>query len=201
MPSSPFGHGWSSVRYTGAEADAFDGLVGALRTAQDNTAGARPPIEVANECAELLSAVAAKLAPYQVDEDSQYFGHLEAEGSGQSMRPVLAVDELTDTDIRGRVTVTRFFLGAGGAAHGGILALLFDTWLGQLANRNQTPARTAFLHVDFQAIAPLDTEVILYGRVDRVEGRKRFVSGRLSYGDTVCCTVTALFVEMRPGQP
>ena len=37
--------------------------------------------------------------------------------------------------------------------------------------------------------------------VDRVEGRKIFVSGRLSDGDTVLTDAEALFVLLKPGQP
>ena len=37
-------------------------------------------------------------------------------------------------------------------------------------------------------------------RVDRIEGRKRFVSGELRHGDTVCAQAEGLWVELLPGQ-
>ena len=61
--------------------------------------------------------------------------------------------------------------------------------------------RTAYLHVNYRQIVPIDQELQVDARVDRVEGRKIFVSGRLSDGDTVLTDAEALFVLLKPGQP
>jgi hypothetical protein len=37
--------------------------------------------------------------------------------------------------------------------------------------------------------------------IDRIEGRKIFVAGRLCDGDDVLCEAEALFVRLNPGQP
>ncbi|MCU1688189.1 MAG: thioesterase superfamily protein, partial [Jatrophihabitantaceae bacterium] len=37
--------------------------------------------------------------------------------------------------------------------------------------------------------------------IDRVEGRKKFSSGRLYDGDTLVADAEALFVILKPGQP
>jgi hypothetical protein len=37
--------------------------------------------------------------------------------------------------------------------------------------------------------------------VDRVEGRKRFLTGAIHHGDTLTADATGLFVELLPGQP
>jgi len=61
--------------------------------------------------------------------------------------------------------------------------------------------RTAYLHVNYRQIVPIDKELQVDARVDRVEGRKIFVSGRLSDGDSVLTDAEALFVLLKPGQP
>jgi acyl-CoA thioesterase FadM len=61
--------------------------------------------------------------------------------------------------------------------------------------------RTAYLHVNYRQIVPINQELQVDAWVDRVEGRKIFVSGRLSDGDTVLTDAEALFVLLKPGQP
>jgi len=47
----------------------------------------------------------------------------------------------------------------------------------------------------------IDRELQLTARFDREEGRKRFLSGELRDGSTLCADVEGLFVALRPGQP
>jgi acyl-CoA thioesterase FadM len=61
--------------------------------------------------------------------------------------------------------------------------------------------RTAYLHINYRQVVPIDKELQIDAGVDKVEGRKIFVSGRLSDGDTVLTDAKALFVLLKPGQP
>jgi acyl-coenzyme A thioesterase PaaI-like protein len=87
--------------------------------------------------------------------------------------------------------------------HGGALALLFDSLLGFTAVKlgNSFYQRTAYLHVNYRQIVPVEREVRIDATLDGTEGRKMFVSGRLLDGDTVLCEAEALFVKLKPGQP
>ncbi len=71
--------------------------------------------------------------------------------------------------------------------HGGALALLFDSVLGYAAFRlSKSPfQRTAYLHVNYRKIAPIDKELQVDAGIDRIEGRKIFVAGRLLDGEDV----------------
>jgi hypothetical protein len=48
---------------------------------------------------------------------------------------------------------------------------------------------------------PIEKELQIDAGVDTVDGRKIFVSGRLSDGGTVLTEGRALFVLLNPGQP
>ena len=81
--------------------------------------------------------------------------------------------------------------------------MLFDSLLGYAAFKlsRSTAQRTAFLHVDYRKIAPVEKELQVDASIDGIEDRKIFVSGRLLDGDAVLAEAHALFVKLRPGQP
>jgi predicted thioesterase len=61
--------------------------------------------------------------------------------------------------------------------------------------------RTAYLKINYRHIVPIGRELQFDAGIDRVDGRKIFVSGRLSDGDTLLTEADALFVRLKPGQP
>jgi acyl-coenzyme A thioesterase PaaI-like protein len=182
----------------------FGRLVQSLRDLQAVLAAAAPPDHVAEAAAAQLSAVEAALRPHVVPEVQRYAGRCpDLPGRGHPLLLPLVVDEETSTRVTGRVTFSQFHLGGNGAAHGGTLPLLFDEVVGRLASHvvGDRRARTAYLHVNYRAITPLDRELRVEGTVDSIEGRKRFASGRLYDGDRLLADAEGLFVELLPGQP
>ena len=81
----------------------------------------------------------------------------------------------------GTVTYTDAHAGAGEAVHGGQVMLLFDEMLGGVAG-SVTASRTASLTVNYRSLTPMGVELRVEGWVDRVEGRKIYVRGRLLDG-------------------
>jgi hypothetical protein len=81
--------------------------------------------------------------------------------------------------------------------------MLFDSLLGFTAFRlsRSRAQRTAFLHVDYRKIAPVEKQLLLDAGLDGIEDRKIFVSGRVLDGDVVLAEAHALFVKLRAGQP
>jgi acyl-coenzyme A thioesterase PaaI-like protein len=94
-------------------------------------------------------------------------------------------------------------LGRNGAVHGGALGLLFDSVLGMTSAvlTGGPYQRTAYLHIDYRNIVPIEKQLRVDAGIDRVDGRKIFVSGSLRDGDTLLTEAQALFVLLRPGQP
>jgi acyl-coenzyme A thioesterase PaaI-like protein len=105
--------------------------------------------------------------------------------------------------IGGTAQFRRFHLGRNGAVHGGCIAQLFDSLLGYTAFRltQSLYQRTAFLHVDYRKIVPIETKLQVDAGVERVDGCKMFVEGRLLDDDTELAEANALFVKLNPGQP
>jgi acyl-coenzyme A thioesterase PaaI-like protein len=184
------------------EAGGFPAMVEALRTLQNAVTGSRPPEELLAEATRRLSDLSGQLARYRVDERGQVAGHLiEVPGRGQAMAPAIEIDEHTGDYASGHLIFGRFYLGGNGAVHGGAIPLAFDELMGRLANTGRTPSRTAFLHVNYRRITPIETKLSIEARFESEAGRKRLLRGVIRDGDEVCADAEGLFVALRPGQP
>jgi acyl-coenzyme A thioesterase PaaI-like protein len=195
-------HPWSDGRRPSTHGGSeFGRLIDNLRVLQDRVTAARPPADVISAVADQLAAAAELLARYGVAEPDQVTGHRpDLPGRGQTMAPVFLVDEWDAEHASGRVTFGRFYLGGNGAVHGGAIPLLFDDVIGRLANTGRSVARTAYLHVDFRSVTPIEKPLRLRARFYREEGRKRFIHATLHDGDRLCAEADGLFVMLRPGQ-
>lgn len=192
---------WLGVEELGRQ-PAFSAMIDALRTLQNVVTGSRPPAEVVQESTRQLTELARQLAKYPVDERDQIAGHLASTpGRGQALTPPIQLDEVAPGRVGGHVTFGRFYLGGNGAVHGGALPLVFDELLGRLANTGRTPARTAYLHVNYRNVTPIETRLTVEAHLESEAGRKRLLRAVLRHGDTVCADAEALFVALRPGQP
>jgi acyl-CoA thioesterase FadM len=81
--------------------------------------------------------------------------------------------------------------------------MLFDSLLGYTAAKltGSPYQRTAFLHVNYRHIAPVEKELTVDAGIARIDGRKIFVEGSITDGDVLLADAEALFVRLRPGQP
>jgi acyl-coenzyme A thioesterase PaaI-like protein len=183
--------------------DEYYSMLATLRTFQDDVAGSTPPPELAAHVSAQLSELSARLAEHQTDEAGRWDGwHGELPGRGMPLLPPYVIDDDGGSKLRGRVTFGRFFLGGNGVAHGGAQPLLFDDVFGRIANHGLPGvARTAYLKVNYRRVTPLDVELVFDAGRDKVEGRKRWVSGRLYTPDgDVASDAEGLFLQLVPGQ-
>lgn len=112
------------------------------------------------------------------------------------------VEHLDERVFRARVEFSDVHLGGNGAVHGGTIPLLFDDFLGMFVSaRGQPHSRTASLKVNYRRITPIYTPLRVEGTIDRIDGRKTWVSGRLFHGDEMTADAEALFLRLLPGQP
>ncbi|MEU0494544.1 PaaI family thioesterase [Mycobacterium sp. NPDC006124] len=178
-------------------------FVEAVRTLQDLTRSADAPDDVVTRAADLIEDVNALLAPHDADEWRSPSGRrMDLPNRGNIMQVPVNL-RAVDGRVTGTARFRRFHLGRNGAVHGGALALLFDSLLGYTAFKlSESPRqRTAFLHVDYRRIVPVEKELRVDAGIDRIDGRKIFLTGRLQDGDAVLCEAEALFLTLLPGQP
>jgi acyl-coenzyme A thioesterase PaaI-like protein len=182
---------------------AYTRFLEAFRDLQDAVAQSNPPDTVWTDLEADTRKMVDTLQPWAVGEHQQPSGtRLDLPGRGHPFLVPFVPLRSSDVAVRGHVTFRRFHLGGNGAAHGGALPLLFDEILGRLSNAGgRRIARTASLTVNYRKITPIGVELELDATVDRQEGRKRWVSGRLRNGDILVADAEGLFIELREGQP
>ena len=179
-------------------------LVEAVRTLQDHAKAVDAPDDVITRAAGLIEDVTALLAPYWADEWTSPSGRrLDLPNRGNILQVPAELAKTDDGRVRGTAQFRRFHLGRNGAVHGGSIAMLFDSVLGYTgAKLTRSPyQRTAYLHVNYRQIVPVEKELQVDAGIERIDGRKIFVEGRITDGDAVLADGEALFVRLRPGQP
>jgi acyl-coenzyme A thioesterase PaaI-like protein len=198
------GGGFNPPNPTAKGGPDYGRFIDAVRRLQDHARAVDAPDEVITEAAEMLEKASALLTPFDADEWSSPSGRrYDLPNRGGILTVPMQVGKSDDGRIRGWVRFSRYHLGRNGAAHGGAIALLFDSVLGLTsALLTQGPyQRTAFLHVNYRKIVPVEKKLQVDAGVIRVEGRKIFVEVKLSDGDDLLTEGEALFVLLKPGQP
>ena len=179
-------------------------FVEAVRSLQDHAKAVDAPDEVITKAAGLIEGINGLLAPYWTDEWMSPSGRrMDLPNRGNILQVPAELKKTDDGRVRGTARFRRYHLGRNGAAHGGSIAMLFDSLLGYAASKlTRSPyQRTAFLQINYRHIVPVEKELQVDAGIERVDGRKIFVEGRLTDGAMVLADGEALFVRLRPGQP
>jgi acyl-coenzyme A thioesterase PaaI-like protein len=182
----------------------FGRFVVAMRRLQDLAVSADPGDEVWDDAADRAEALASVLGPFQADQGVAPAGRTpNLPGMGSLLLPPWTLTRYSPDGVEMTGHFTRFHVGGNYAVHGGVLPLLFDHMFGMISHAAGRPiSRTAYLHVDYRKITPIDTPLLVRGRVTSTEGRKAFVSAELVDGDkTLLAEGNGLMVRLLPGQP
>ncbi|WP_077077835.1 PaaI family thioesterase [Mycobacterium numidiamassiliense] len=183
----------------------FKRFVEGMRRLQDLAVSADPGDELWDDAADRVAALVELLEPYQADgEGKAPAGRTpDLPGMGSLLLPPWMLTRYAPDGVEMRGHFTRFHVGGNKAVHGGVLPLLFDHMFGMVSHAAGRPiSRTAFLHVDYRKITPIDVPLVVRGRVSSVEGRKAFVSAELvDTDDTLLAEANGLMVRLLPGQP
>ena len=175
----------------------------ALRTVQDLAVSTSLPADVTEAAADKTRELIELLSPHVVAEGRQTAGRVpRLPGRGSLLLLPWIIEKIDAEGVRSRGMFRRFHLGGNSAAHGGTLPLLFDDLFGLIQHAYGRPiSRTAYLHINYRKVTPLNTELVVEGAVDRVEGRKTFINARLTDLDgTLLADCEALMVQLLPGQ-
>jgi len=126
---------------------------------------------------------------------SGFFDNSPLLGHGNPIAPPI-LPRITGNEIEATVTFPVTYEGPPGHVHGGFVAAAFDEVLGLVQSMTGEPGMTGTLIVRYRRPTPLHKEVLLRGRVDRVEGRKIFTTGELYDGDTLCAEAEGIFISV-----
>lgn len=165
---------------------------------------ADPGDAVWDEAAERAAALVELLGPFQAEEGKAPAGRTPGlPGMGNLLLPPWTLTRYDPDGVEMTGSFSRFHVGGNSAVHGGVLPLLFDHIFGMISHAAGRPiSRTAFLHVDYRKITPIDAALVIRGRVTGIEGRKAFVAAELVDGDeTLLAEGNGLMVRLLPGQP
>jgi acyl-coenzyme A thioesterase PaaI-like protein len=182
----------------------FIRFVNAMRRLLDLGVSAAPDEDVWADAAQRAEDLVELLDPYEAPEGVAPAGRSPSmPGMGSLLLPPWTLTEFGPRGVAMKGHFSRYYMGGNYAVHGGVLPLLFDQLFGLVVHAAGRPiSRTAFLHVDYRKVTPLDAPLVARARVDSTDGRKALVSGELTDGDgTVLAEAHGLMVRLRPGQP
>ena len=181
---------------------AYIRLLEEVSNFQDALVQANPTAEASDELVAKLASVRETLEQAAVPEAERLYARGELSGGEmQVLMPPLTVEHVDDHEFRAHTVAGEFAMGMNQAMHGGVVSVLFDTAMGRLAmGTEMLSARTAYLTTQYRNITPIGERLDLTATVETVEGRKKFISGQLWHGDTLCAEADSLFVAVKPGQ-
>lgn len=182
----------------------FGRFVAAMRRLQDLAVSADPDDEVWDDAADRAEALLELLDPFAAEEGVAPAGRTpNLPGMGSLLLPPWKLTQYGPDGIAMTGHFSRFYVGGNSAVHGGVLPLLFDHMFGTISHAAGRPiSRTAFLHVDYRKVTPIDVPLVARGRVTATEGRKAYVSAELvDAEEALLAEANGLMVRLLPGQP
>ena len=179
-------------------------FVAAMRRLQDLTVSTDPESAMWATAAERIEDLCALLQEHQVQEGHAPAGRvIDLPGLGHPLLPPWTVTDFGPDGVTMEGLFTRSHVGGNNAVHGGMIPLLYDWHFGMIVSTaGLSPSRTAYLHVDYRNITPVDEPLTAYGRIAEIDGRKAFVTATMTAADgTLLTEANGLMVRLLPHQP
>ncbi len=181
----------------------FGRFLTAMRRAQDLAVSADPDPDTWERAAHLAEQLVELLGPFDAAEGAGPANRVPTlPGTGSLLMPPYKVVRFEPDGVELDVTFSRFSVGGNYAVHGGVLPLLFDALFGMMIHAAGRPiSRTAFLHVDYRNVTPINTALTARGWVRETQGRKAFVNAELrDPEDKLLAEANGLMILLLPGQ-
>ncbi|MUL81965.1 MULTISPECIES: PaaI family thioesterase [unclassified Mycolicibacterium] len=197
-------HGGFPVFEAADPGPGFGRFLTAMRRVQDLAVSADPDSDTWDDAADRAEELVKLLDPYDAAEGVGPANRVPSlPGAGSLLMAPWTMSKFEPEGVELHVRFSRFHVGGNYAVHGGVLPLLFDSVFGMVIHAAGRPiSRTAFLHVDYRKVTPIDTELTARGWVREVEGRKAFVNAELRDPDeNLLAEAHGLMIRLLPGQP
>jgi acyl-coenzyme A thioesterase PaaI-like protein len=179
-------------------------FMAAMRRLQDIAVSTNPDAALWADAAERVDELCDRLEVHRAPEGVAPAGrgaHLP--GLGHPLMPPWMITESGPDGVVMNGHFSRFHVGGNMAVHGGVIPLFFDWHFGMIVSAaGRANSRTAYLHVDYRKITPIDEPLVSRGRIDTIDGRKAFVSATMTDSDgTVLTEASGLMIRLLPHQP
>ena len=176
----------------------------AMRRLQDIVVSTNPDDTLWDDAAGQIEEVCARLEVHRAPQGVAPAGrgpHLP--GLGHPLMPPWTMTEFGPDGVVMTGHFSRFHVGGNNAVHGGVIPLFYDWHFGMIVSAaGRANSRTAYLHVDYRKVTPIDQPLISHGRIDSIDGRKAFVTATMTDSDgNVLSEANGLMVRLLPHQP
>lgn len=182
----------------------LDRFATAIRRLQDLAVSTNPDPALWTTTAEQIEAVCAQLEEFEVGDGQAPAGRAtKLPGLGHPLMPPWTIGSYGEDGVTMEGHFSRYHVGGNMAVHGGVIPLFYDWHFGMIVSAAGRPiSRTAYLHVDYRAVTPIDTPLVSRGRIDRLDGRKAFITATMTDPDgTVLSEANGLMIKLLPHQP
>ncbi|WP_285021484.1 PaaI family thioesterase [Novosphingobium sp. fls2-241-R2A-195] len=180
-------------------------LAGKLRALIHAMAATSADDATLDRAAELIEKARALLASQSSERGSRLLdGPLMGLGKLSELGPFTTPNHalapsldlnLAETEAEAVAVYGAAHEGGPGLLHGGFIAATFDELLGVV--QRGAIRMTGELTIRYRAPAYLNRPLRYRTWLDRIEGRKAFVSGTLHDGGTLCAEASATFIALR----
>ena len=179
-------------------------FMNAMRRLQDIVVSTDPDDTVWSDTADLLEDVCARLERFKAPAGVAPVGRAaNLPGNGHPLMPPWRVTEAVPDGVTMRGQFTRFHVGGNDAVHGGAIPLFYDWLFGMVVSIAGRPdSRTAYLHVDYRRVTPIDEPLVSQAWIDSIDGRKLFVRATMSDSEgNVLSEANGLMIKLLSHQP
>ena len=176
----------------------------AVRRLQDLAVSINPDGDTFTTATKDLEQVCDALERFQVPDGHAPAGRAPTlPGLGSPLLPPWTLTSYGEDGVTMEGRFTRYHVGGNMAVHGGVIPLFYDWHFGMIVSAAGRPiSRTAYLHVDYRAVTPIDQPLISRGRIDRLDGRKAFITATMTDAEgTVLSEANGLMIKLLPHQP
>jgi acyl-coenzyme A thioesterase PaaI-like protein len=196
--------GFPEVRPVADAPPELGRFVAALHRLQDLTVSTRPDSAVWAAAAERVENACGLLDGHQVPEVDVVAGRvLSLPGLGHPLLPPWTMTSAGPDGVTMAGHFTQSHVGGNQAVHGGMIPLLYDWLFGMVVTTADIrPTRTAYLHVDYRKITPIEEPLTAHGHISTIDGRKAFITATMTAVDgTVLTEANGLMVRLLSHQP
>jgi acyl-coenzyme A thioesterase PaaI-like protein len=186
---------------TGPELGRF---MTAMRRLQDIVVSTNPDDALWADAAGRIEALCERFEDHRAPQGVAPAGrgpHLP--GLGHPLMPPWMMTDFGPDGVTMHGHFSRFHVGGNNAVHGGVIPLFYDWHFGMIVSAaDRANSRTAYLHVEYRKVTPIDTPLVSRGRIESIDGRKAFITATMTDSDgTVLSEASGLMIRLLPHQP